>query len=309
MKNAASEITLKRNYDVYKELEKNFKKSLEDEKFKNLVSKLKAKPEVLMKYTSELEDSSKEYDHCLHCKNILECKNKLEGYAFLPKTHKDVIDFHYVPCKYKQKQDKQNSFLKNIYLYNVPKEIKQASFTKIYKTDKKRLEVIIWLTEFMEQYKENKNIKGLYLHGNFGCGKSYLISAMFNELAKNGVKSAIVFWPEFLRDLKSSFNSEYKNEFKDKFENIKKAPLLLIDDIGAESVTPWSRDEVLCPLLQYRMDEKLPTFFTSNLNLEALLKHLSFSSKGVEEIKAGRIISRIKQLTTEIEMVSKNLRK
>lgn len=309
MKNAITQITLKRNAEVYKELEKNFRKSLGNEKFKTLVSKLKASDELLMKYTSELEDSSIEYDHCLNCKSILECKNKIEGYALLPKVNKNTIEFLYKPCKYKKRLNKQNKFYENIYCYNVPKEIKEAKFSKIYKTDKKRIEVILWLTEFMEKYKENPYQKGLYLHGNFGCGKSYLISAMFNELAKSGIKSAIVFWPSFLSDLKSSFNSEYKNEFKDKFNEVKKAPLLLIDDIGAESMTAWSRDEILCPILQYRMDEKLPTFFTSNLDLESLKNHLAFSSKGVEEIKAGRIISRVKQLTEEIEMVSKNLRK
>jgi len=309
MKNAGELITLKRNENIQKELEKNFKKSLEDEKFKNLISKLKAKPELLMKYTSELEDSSIEYNNCLHCKNILECKNKLEGFALLPKVNNDSIEFTYKPCKYKNKLDKQTKFYENIYLYNVPKEIKEANFSKIYKTDKKRLKVILWLTEFMEKYKENPHQKGLYLHGNFGSGKSYLISAMFNELAKQEIKSAIVFWPAFLTDLKNSFNSTYKNEFSDKYNEVKKAPLLLIDDIGAESMTPWGRDEILCPILQYRMDEKLPTFFTSNLNLDALTNHLACSSKGIEEIKAGRIISRIKQLAEEEEMVSKNLRK
>ena len=161
----------------------------------------------------------------------------------------------------------------------------------------------------MEKYKEDTNQKGLFLSGNFGCGKTYLISAMFNELAKENIKSAIIFWPEFLRDLKASFNSEYKNEFNDKFNSIKKAPLLLIDDIGAESVSSWNRDEILCPLLQYRMDQHLPTFFTSNLDLEALETHLAITNKGDEIIKAGRIISRIKQLTQYQQMISKNLRK
>ena len=85
-------------------------------------------------------------------------------------------------------------------------------------------------------------------------------------------------------------------------------PLLLIDDLGAEAVTPWARDEILCPLLQYRMDEKLPTFFTSNLDLKALENHLAITSKGDEVIKSGRIISRIKQLTEYQELISKNLR-
>ena len=149
----------------------------------------------------------------------------------------------------------------------------------------------------------------MYLCGNFGSGKTYLIASLFNELAKENIKSAIVFWPDFLNDLKQTFSSTIKSEFKTKYNSVKNAPLLLIDDIGAESVTPWSRDEILCPILQHRMDEKLPTFFTSNLDLKALETHLSITSKGDEIIKAGRIISRIKQLTEYQELISKNLRK
>ena len=100
------------------------------------------------------------------------------------------------------------------------------------KKDKKRHETILWLTKFLNNYEKDNHLKGLYLSGNFGCGKTYLISALFNDLARKNIKSAIIFWPEFLRDLKASFDTD----FKEKFEIIKNSPLLLIDDIGAEVV-------------------------------------------------------------------------
>ena len=156
--------------------------------------------------------------------------------------------------------------------------------------------------DFLDNYEENKPCKGLYLHGNFGCGKTYLIAAIFNELAKSNHKSSIVFWPEFLRQA-------FYDDFKDKFEYIKKVELLLIDDIGAEGLTAWNRDDILCPLLQYRMDNNLVTFITSNLNIKELEVHLSNSKNGVDEVKSKRIICRIEQLTEDIEMISKNLRK
>ena len=57
------------------------------------------------------------------------------------------------------------------------------------------------------------------------------------------------------------------------------------------------------------MDEGLTTFFTSNLTLEELEEHLGSSNKGVEKVKARRIIERIKQLTDNITMISENKRK
>ena len=289
-------------------LDEAYDEALENVEFKEFVCKLKIKREILKKYTSLLEESSVEYHNCQNCPGLAACQNKITGYAKLPKLNGEALEFSYKPCKYKKKLDKEEKLHSNTLLFNVPKEIKEASIKKIYKTDKNRYKTILWLTEFIKKYKKDIQQKGLYLCGNFGCGKTYLIAAMFNELGKDGVKSAIVFWPEFLNSLKSSFNSEVKSEFKNRYNYVKKVPLLLIDDLGAEAVTPWARDEILCPLLQYRMDEKLPTFFTSNLDLKALENHLAITSKGDEVIKAGRIISRIKQLTEYQEMISKNLR-
>ena len=289
-------------------LDEAYDEALQDARFKEFVCKLKIKREVLKKYTSLLEESFTEYHNCQNCPGLAACQNKITGYAKLPRLSGDTLEFSYKPCKYKKKFDKEEKLHSNTTLFNVPKDIKEASIKKIYKTDKNRYKTILWLTEFIKKYKKDVHQKGLYLCGNFGCGKTYLIAAIFNELGKDGVKSAIVFWPEFLNSLKSSFNSEVKSEFKNKYNFVKKVPLLLIDDLGAEAVTPWSRDEVLCPLLQYRMDEKLPTFFTCNLDLKALENHLAITSKGDEIVKAGRIISRIKQLTEYQEMISKNLR-
>ena len=129
---------------------------------------------------------------------------------------------------------------------------------------------------------------------------------MLNELAKKNIKSTIIFWPEYLRMLKSTFNDT--DAFKINFEKVKMTPILLIDDIGAENVTPWGRDEVLCSILQYRMEEHLPTFFTSNLTIDELERHLASSKEGASDVKARRIIERVKQLTTDLEMISKNLR-
>ena len=284
---------------------KEFNEALKDNEFKEFVSNFKSSKEILAKYTSSLEESMIEYNHCKNCKGLAMCKNKIIGYAFLPKETDHSLEFNYKACKYTEKNKKETKHLQNIESFDIPKEIKEAKMKDIYLDNEERYETIEWLKSFFKDYKKNKELKGLYLYGNFGCGKTYLIAAMFNELAKLGYKSAIVFWPEFLRTLKASFGMD----FKEKFEHIKKVPLLLIDDIGAENTTTWGRDEIFCPLIQYRMQESLPTFFTSNLDLKALEEHFSFTKDGVEKVKARRIIERINQLTIVKEMVSKNLRK
>lgn len=281
-------------------LDNEYTKSLEDEYFKKIVSKLKLDKEYLEKYTSLLEQSSLEFKNCCNCNSIFDCKNKITGFAYLPKVIDGNLVFEYKACKYKKNLIKKEKLLKNIKNFNTPESLKEASISKIYKTDKNRFGVITWLLDFLDNYQSGD--KGLYLHGNFGCGKTYLIAATFNELSNKGIKSSIIFWPEFVRNY-------FSDEAKDNIEYVKNVEVLLIDDLGAENLTAYNRDEILCPILQYRMDNRLTTFITSNLNIKELAIHLSTSKNGVEEIKAGRIISRIKQLTIDTEMISKNLRK
>ena len=83
----------------------------------------------------------------------------------------------------------------------------------------------------------------------------------------------------------------------------------MIDDIGAEKVTEWSRDEILGTILQKRMNNYKTTFFTSNLDMEALQQHLRINNYSDDEMKARRIIERIKQLTDDIELIGENKRK
>ena len=300
MHNVLENINLDEKKDI--DLDKEYFKSLEDPNFKAVTKHLKLKDDILKKYTSIIEECAKEYEHCKNCKGLIECLNKVEGFCYLPVNDNGNLSFTYMPCKYKKVKDKKTKYLENVKYFNTPNYLKEASLDNIYKTDKNRFETINYLMDFLDDTLAGKKKKGLYLHGNFGCGKTYLISAIFNELAKNNVKSSIIFWPEFLRQA-------FYDDFNDKFDYVKKVPILLIDDIGAEGLTAYNRDEILCPLLQYRMDNDLSTFFTSNLDIKELEAHLANSKNGVDEVKAKRIISRIEQLTNDLQMISKNLRK
>ena len=235
--------------------------------------------------------------------------NTIKGKYFVDKYNleENFDKFDYIPCKYQKQLDKKNEFQKNVYIFDIPKEIKEASMKNIILDDPNRYETIKWLKTFIDNIKEGKETKGLYLTGNFGCGKTYLVSAALNELAKNNHKVAMIYYPEFIRTLKSSFSDQ--EEYNEKFNTIMKTEILLLDDIGAETTTEWNREEVLGTILQYRMQEHLPTIFTSNMTIKELETHLSNSNRGIDKLKAKRIIERIKQLTEEITMISVNRRK
>lgn len=285
-------------------LSQSFMSACSDKDFKDFVYGLEIKEDILMKYTSSLEDAHLECKNCKKCPGLTECKNKVPGYVYTPIKDNNIINFSYVACDKKIKEIKDNEYRQNIELFDMPKDIANATLKDMYKDDKARLPIIKYFKEFIDNYDNEEKPKGLYLHGSFGSGKTYLIAALFNEMAKKNIRSALIYYPEFLRSLKSSFQTNYIEQFN----YIKKVPLLLLDDIGAENGSAWARDEVLGPILQYRMEEHLPTFFTSNLTIEELEMSLAATSTGVDKVKARRIIERIKQLTTNLELISKNRR-
>lgn len=288
------------NSKISTSIKQNYIKALEDEAFRRLITQYKIDEEVGMKYTSRLMDSSKEHTNCSNCPSLAACSNSVRGFCLTPKQNKNTINFSYDMCKYLKKEE----YRENVQVFDVAKDIKNASIKNIYTNDKNRIEIIKAIKNFINEHKKGTNPKGIYLHGSFGSGKTYLISALFNELAKSGITSVIIHTPELLRSLKDSFSTDYS----EKFYLLKHTPLLLLDDIGAEYLTAWGRDEVIEPILQYRMDEGLPTFFTSNFTILELEKHFTTASNSIDKVKARRIIERIKQLSVEVELISKNLR-
>ena len=188
-------------------LKVNYAKSLNDEYFKQITDNLDIDTNIKMKYTSRLNEASLELRNCSNCSSLLSCKNTLKGFCLTPKVTNNSLNFSYKKCKYKEQSDEINKYMQNVYYFEIPSLIKSASFKSIYKDDAKRLEIIKKIKSFYDDYRKNKDCKGIYLTGNFGSGKSYLIGALFNELAKLNYQSAIIYFPEFLRSIKASFNN------------------------------------------------------------------------------------------------------
>ncbi len=200
-----------------------------------------------------------------------------------------------------EEKRKNEKLIKSLY---VPKDILHASFEVMDRSE--RAEVIKKSLAFVMTCKEGQAAKGLYFHGEFGVGKSYILGAIANELAKHKISSMIVYVPELFRELKSSIGDSTLNE---KLEAIKREPVLMLDDLGAETMSSWVRDEILGPILQFRMLENSPTLFTSNLNFQGLEHHLTYSQRGEEEkIKARRIMERIKYLAEPVLVEGRNRR-
>ncbi len=278
--------------------EKIFKETLKNDDYKALVRKLKITEEEAFNNTIKLCDSLEELDHCKKCSSLYECQNKVKGYVYFPEAKESHLTFSYVPCKY-QKQAQKLAISKK-----TSESILESAKLKDIKITKNRTEVIKWLKNYYDNYNPYVTNKGLYLHGNFGTGKTFLLAALLNELKyKFGITTEIIYVPELLRKLKEDLSL-----VGDELYYLENVDILLLDDIGAEKVTEWGRDEILGTVLQTRMNKSMPTFFTSNLTILELEKNLSITKNSEDVIKAKRIIERIKFLTDDIELLGNNYR-
>ena len=210
----------------------NYLKALKDPDFVSLVSRLNLSENEIMKYTTKLQNTVEELKNCKNCPGLAACKNKELGCVNYPQNYNNHVLFSYIVCRYKKEQIKKEQEK-----VTAAKTLELASLKDIDKTDKNRYEVLKWVTNFIKEYDPNKRSKGLYLHGNFGCGKTYILSAMANELTKKHYSTETVYFPTLLRDLKNNFDS-----LGDTIDYLSNVDILIIDDIGAEKVTDWGRE-------------------------------------------------------------------
>ena len=201
--------------------------------------------------------------------------------------------------------EKEAAIKNRLKLINLPASLKQASLAQVDLDDLGRLPVFEKLLAFVEQYPTIR--KGLYLYGDFGVGKSFMVAALAHDLSeKRGVSSTLLHYPSFVIDVKNAISD---GNVKTLVDELKLSEVLILDDIGAEQSTAWVRDEILQVILQYRMQENLPTFFTSNFNFEDLELHFAKGKHGNDETwEARRVMERIRYLAEETRLEGVNRR-
>jgi DNA replication protein DnaC len=104
----------------------------------------------------------------------------------------------------------------------------------------------------------------LVLAGANGCGKTHLAAAIANERIANGYHDAmLIVTPDLLDHLRAAFSPQAATPYDQRFDEIKNTPLLILDDLGTESATPWAREK-LFQLLNHRYNSILPTVITTS---------------------------------------------
>lgn len=107
----------------------------------------------------------------------------------------------------------------------------------------------------------------LVLEGTSGCGKTHLAAAIVNHRLEYGFPAFFVIVPDLLDHLRSTFSPSSDISYDSLFEQVKNAPLLVLDDLGAHSSTPWA-EEKLYQIINHRFNTQLPTVITTNIPVD-----------------------------------------
>ncbi len=109
----------------------------------------------------------------------------------------------------------------------------------------------------------------LVLMGGYGCGKTHLAAAIANAYQSQGGEALFVTVPDLLDHLRAAFAPNSQTSYDKRFNEVKTAHLLVLDDLGTESATPWAREK-LYQLFNYRYNARLPTVITTSHELDGL---------------------------------------
>jgi len=109
----------------------------------------------------------------------------------------------------------------------------------------------------------------LILAGASGCGKTHLAAAIANERLKQGYPAFFITTPDLLDHLRSTFSPDSEIPYDEFFDRVRNAPLLVLDDLGAQSGTPWAKEK-LDQLLNHRFSNQLPTVIVTIIPIEQL---------------------------------------
>lgn len=163
------------------------------------------------------------------------------------------------------------------------------------------------------EYQDGKKVKGMWLVGSYGIGKSYLACALAKELHKKLAGVIVVPPNELVDELKGEMSRDSASGKIDKrLKQLEEVDVLILDDIGAEALSDWYVDAVLYRIVDARYKHNKLTIFTSNLTRHQYYETL----KGIrgkldqraKDARARRVIERIIAMTNEVQALGDNKR-
>jgi len=132
--------------------------------------------------------------------------------------------------------------------------------------------------------------KWLLLSGTYGCGKTHLAAAIANYCLAQGKPVLFLNTPDLLDYLRATYAPSSQTTYDERFEEVRTAPILILDDLGTESPTNWAIEK-LYQLLNYRYNARLPTVITTNKDMKDVDQRVASRLSDAEIVSALNILA------------------
>ncbi len=109
----------------------------------------------------------------------------------------------------------------------------------------------------------------LVLTGPSGSGKTHLAVAAANRCIDRGFPTYFIVAADLLDHLRATYAPDSEISYDELFEQVRNAPILVLDDLSAQFTTPWAQEK-LFQIVSHRFNESLPTIITVRGPIERL---------------------------------------
>ena len=209
-----------------------------------------------------LSDLRDDIHYCASCPGYNECGKPHPHYCLKLVRDGEEIKRTYYPC---WKAVSLRSFEKRYSHCSFDRDWRDCRFDQISKSAASRSYVLA----HMFKIANGEEKRWIYLTGQNGSGKSFMLAAFANEITTRYGKGAYVDTASMLDELKSlSINN--KTKFDAVMKELKEGTILVFDDFGNEPKSEYAYTTILFPLISYRAKESLLTAFNSDFTIEQI---------------------------------------
>lgn len=241
-------------------------------------------------------------DRCKDCPGLSSCSQPLAGKRKMLDLDADgFLIQNFVSCAYQTQVDEKRKHQKQFWLSHMSPKEYEIDLSSLAKGRAKEYQLA-----FRTILSSIQDSKGVYLYGQPGVGKTYLMLGLCNLFAKENKSVCFVKLPQLISDFKQNLTD---NEYRLKnMALLQKADVVVLDDMGAEAISAWTRDEIMLPILEHRMTHQKKTYFTSNYAPEELFNQYIIRNESNSKISALRLLERIRSLSNPCKLSGESRR-
>ena len=225
---------------------------------------------------------------CINCSGMKNCNHFTKGHRYGIKRDddNDLTDYFTICDYYKDYYVRKNNLIYTTFNQDNILDESQKRFI----LDNPQLLGLEYIKKII-QIQNNDNVSGVYLKVSNSKIRLKIIQSLAYNLLLNH-KVSIVKFSDLLKNIKS----EFKTSGNETYNLLLDSEILIIDGLGNEAITTWSRDEILLSLLDNRLQNDKVTILCSEFSIEDLRKIYKIGYN--DDVKANQLVEKIKDINS-----------